>query len=47
MGKRDYLAALNRQSTDWILSSAQNPNRFMTRIHVLLHYVILRRRGAI
>ena len=47
MRKQQYVAALEKQPTDWILASAQNPNSFMRPIDILLHYVVLRRRGAI
>ena len=45
--KRLYLEALLRQSSDWIRLSAENPNRFMTKNQVLLHYVALKIRGEI
>lgn len=42
-----YVRALQNQPSDWILKSAQNPNAFMTKFDVLLHYVVLRQRGVI
>jgi len=46
--KHQYLNALLRLMTpDQIRNSAANPTRYMTRTHVLLHYVALRRLGAI
>lgn len=45
--KQAYIKALQNQASDWILKSAQNPNKFMTRFAVLLHYVVLRKRGVI
>ena len=47
MKKRLYLEALLRQSLDWIKLSAENPNRFMTKTDILLHYVALRIKGAL
>jgi hypothetical protein len=45
MKKQRYLAALLRQKPDWILLSAKNPNHYMTKTHVLLHYIALRKIG--
>jgi hypothetical protein len=46
--KHQYLNALLRLMTpDQIRTSAASPTRYMTRTHVLLHYVALRRLGAI
>ena len=45
--KQAYIKALREQKSKWILDSAQNPNRYMTRTQVLLHYVVLRQRGFI
>ena len=46
--KHQYLDALLRLMTPAeIRASAANPTRYMTRTHVLLHYVALRRLGAI
>lgn len=46
--KHEYLDALLRLMTpDQIRASAASPTRYMTRTHVLLHYVALRRLGCI
>lgn len=45
--RRLYLEALLRQSSDWIRLSAENPNKFMTKNQVLLHYVALKIRGEL
>jgi hypothetical protein len=48
MTKREYLACLLRLLTpEQIVLSAANPTAYMSRTHVLLHYVALRRLGAI
>lgn len=39
--------ALKNQSTDWIKKSANNPNQFMTKNVIRLHYLVLKNRGAI
>ena len=44
MKRRQYLDAVLRLFTpDEIRRSAQNPSKYMTRTHVLLHYIALRR----
>jgi hypothetical protein len=44
MKRRQYLDAVLRLFTpDEIRRSAENPSKYMTRTHVLLHYVALRR----
>ena len=43
--KQNYLKALEQFDSTWILKSATNPNAFMTKTHVLLHYIVLRKRG--
>ena len=45
--KQGYLKALNQFDSAWILKSAKNPNKYMTKIQVLLHYIVLRNRGVI
>lgn len=45
--KQTYLRNLSLQSDEWITSSAADPSRRMTRTHVLLHLIELRRRGRI
>jgi hypothetical protein len=43
MKRSDYLAMLLRQRPEWLRSSMAEPTRHMTRTHVLLHAVALRR----
>ena len=43
--KREYLEILNTLPTTTIQRSAANPTIYMSRVHVLLHYVVLRNRG--
>jgi len=43
--KRKYLKALEQFDSSWILKSAKNPNGYMTKVHVLLHYIVLKNRG--
>lgn len=45
--KQTIINALREQSTAWIKSSASHPNNFMSRICILLHYVVLRERGEL
>jgi hypothetical protein len=45
--KQTILHALREQPTSWIKSSAANPNAYMSRICILLHYVVLRERGEL
>ncbi len=47
MKKQDYIQALMRQPAAWIKASAATPNGHMTRTHILLHYVALRRMGEL
>jgi hypothetical protein len=44
--KQEYLEILLGLPTATIERSAANPTIYMTRVHVLLHYVALRRRGV-
>ena len=47
MKKQQYLSALLRLLTvDEIRTSAAQPSAYMTRTHVLLHHVALKRLGA-
>ena len=47
MNRSVYLSALLRLLTvDQIIVSAANPSAYMTRTHILLHYVALRRLGV-
>ena len=43
--KQRYLRALEQYDSAWILRSAQNPNGYMTKVNILLHYIVLRNRG--
>jgi hypothetical protein len=43
--KRAYLYALMAQPSQWIAASAANPSPAMTRTHVALHLIELRRRA--
>jgi ethanolamine utilization cobalamin adenosyltransferase len=46
MQRRQYLDAVLRLFTpDEIRRSAENPSKYMTRTHVLLHYAALKRLG--
>lgn len=47
MTRSAYLSHLLRLLTPAeIRTSAENPTRYMTRTHIALHYVALRRLGA-
>ena len=47
MTRSQYLSALIRLLTiDEIKGSAASPSAYMSKTHVLLHYVALRRLGA-
>jgi hypothetical protein len=43
MTKREYLAKLMTMPADWIGASAADPSRYMTKTHVALHHIALRR----
>ena len=46
MKKSEYLSTLLRiMKPEEIIKSAQNPTQYMSKTHVLLHYVALRRLG--
>jgi hypothetical protein len=45
--KQTYITALRNCSTEWVLKSYQNPNKFMTKVHLVLHKIVLRERGAL
>lgn len=46
MKRSKYLALLlELLPADAILKSAQNPTKYMSKTHILLHYVALRRLG--
>lgn len=44
--RSNYLSALMLQGPDWIRASMADPTPRMTRTHVLLHAVALRRMRA-
>jgi hypothetical protein len=47
MKRQEYLSALMRlMRPDEIKRSAAQPSAYMTRTHILLHYVALRRLGV-
>ena len=47
MSKKEYLSLiLSLLRPDEIRVSAANPTQYMTKTHVLLHYVALRRLGV-
>ena len=45
--KRTYLTHLMAQPAQWIAASAASPSPAMTRTHVALHLIELRRRARI
>ncbi len=45
--KAHYLRLLLTMPADWIAASAADPGPHMTRTHVRLHFVALRRLGLI
>jgi hypothetical protein len=45
--KRTYLTRLMAQPAQWIAASAASPSPAMTRTHVALHLIELRRRARI
>lgn len=49
MTRRQYMNAVLRlfKTPDKIRRSAENPSKYMTRTHVLLHYVALKQLGAL
>lgn len=50
MTRREYvnnLIRLCKNNPTEIIWSAKNPNQYMTRTHVLLHYVALKQLGAL
>ena len=47
MKRRDYLTELMRQRPEWLRGSMAEPTHYMTRTHVLLHAVALRRMRAL
>lgn len=47
MKRRLYLEQLLRQRPEWLRGSMAEPTRHMTRTHVMLHAVALRRLRAL
>jgi hypothetical protein len=45
--KQAYLRQLTAQPAQWLEASANNPSKYMTKVHVALHRIELRRRGRI
>lgn len=45
--KQAYIQALEQFDSNWIKSSMLNPTRYMTKVDILLHALVLRRRGAL
>jgi hypothetical protein len=45
MQKQNYLKALLKQNSAWILKSALSPNDYMTKTHIKLHYIALKMKG--
>jgi len=39
--------ALQNQSTEWIKNSVNNPNQFMSKNVIRLHYLVLKNRGEL
>lgn len=44
MQRQRYLDALMQQPSEWIRLSVETPTAHMTRTHIALHYIALRRR---
>ena len=47
MRLRTTYQALKNQPTCWIKKSASNPNQFMSKNVIRLHYLVLRQRGEL
>lgn len=45
--KLTYLRSLSSQPYDWVKRSAAQPSEYMTRTHVALHLIELRRRDRL
>lgn len=45
--KHAYLLSLSAQPYDWVKRSAEQPTKYMTRTHIALHLIELRRRDRI
>ena len=44
--KRDYLDACMRQPVEWLIQSATNPNKYMTKWDIALHWLAIRKKTA-
>ena len=44
--KRQYLNACISQPVSWLTLSASNPKNGMTKMHVLLHYLAIRKKSG-
>jgi hypothetical protein len=45
--KRQYLNALLKMDSEWILESLLSPSDCMSDIHIALHRIALRKRGVL
>jgi len=43
MKRREYLNLIMRQKPAWILRSALTPSKRMTKTHVILHFIAIRK----
>jgi hypothetical protein len=43
--KQKYKSLLQTVPTEFIIESVLNPTEYMTKIHIALHYIVLRERG--
>ena len=41
--KQTYLNALMRCNADWVKSSYENPNKYMSQMHLVLHRLAYRK----
>lgn len=46
MTRKEYLALLRQQKTQWIAESMASPGAYMTKTHLALHAIELRNRNA-
>jgi hypothetical protein len=45
--KRAYLNACMCQSIEWLTKSANNPNAYMTRMDIALHFIAIRKKSGV
>jgi len=45
--KQEYIEILRSMESDFIAKSAKNPTKYMSRIHIALHMIVLRQRGQL